>query len=166
MFCMAPPAGSSCSRHGAYFPHGCRIRSPGIHSTGVIHRERPGRICQTLVRCRVPPCTPFIRSKRCFPGRPPIFHCDQGVQGAYPATGKVSNTRSDDSRFGRPVMSLLNDALRKKRSERYPTREAPAPAGSQSGLRSNRKQQWIIVSAGIVLLAAASVVWLISSGTE
>jgi thioredoxin-like negative regulator of GroEL len=57
-------------------------------------------------------------------------------------------------------MSLLNDALRKKRSERFPAREVPGHEWAKPGSLSSRKRQWIMVSSGIALLAAASAIWL------
>jgi len=58
-------------------------------------------------------------------------------------------------------MSLLNDALRKKKSERTAVRMATAPDGSVAGLMSRGRRQWIIVSCGVGLLVVASAVWLI-----
>jgi thioredoxin-like negative regulator of GroEL len=58
-------------------------------------------------------------------------------------------------------MSLLNDALRKKRSERDSTREASNLQWSTPGLISDGKRKWIIVSGGIALLAAVSAFWLV-----
>jgi Flp pilus assembly protein TadD len=57
-------------------------------------------------------------------------------------------------------MSLLNDALRKKRNERFPVREVQGPEWSKPDSLSNRKRQWIVVSSAIALLAAASAIWL------
>ena len=57
-------------------------------------------------------------------------------------------------------MSLLNDALRKKRGERYSVRGTPNPQFSSPGIVPNRKRQWIALSGGIILLAAVSAVWL------
>ena len=58
-------------------------------------------------------------------------------------------------------MSLLNDALRKKKSERYEARQVPVPGWSKSGAMSHAKRQWIVVSGGIGMLAAAAAVWLV-----
>ena len=58
-------------------------------------------------------------------------------------------------------MSLLNDALRKKKSERFAVRMDTTRDGSASGLMSRGKRQWILVAGGIGLLAVASAVWLI-----
>ena len=55
-------------------------------------------------------------------------------------------------------MSLLNDALRKKKSERFAVRMDTTRDGSASGLMSRGKRQWILVAGGIGLLAVASAV--------
>jgi Flp pilus assembly protein TadD len=57
-------------------------------------------------------------------------------------------------------MSLLNDALRKKRGERYSNPQDPDPARLKPGSISGKKRQWLVVSSGIALLAVASAVWL------
>lgn len=57
-------------------------------------------------------------------------------------------------------MSLLNDALRKNRSERFSARDTPNPEWSKSGFMSGRKRRCIIVSSGIAILVVASAVWL------
>lgn len=57
-------------------------------------------------------------------------------------------------------MSLLNDALRKKRSEQFSTGDVPVPGWGKSGVMSSRKRQWIVASSGIALLVVTSAVWL------
>jgi tetratricopeptide (TPR) repeat protein len=63
-------------------------------------------------------------------------------------------------------MSLLNDALRKKRSERQSTGEPLPPVLMKLGSRSKRKRRWMVVSGSMALLVAGAVAWWYGAAFE
>ena len=63
-------------------------------------------------------------------------------------------------------MSLLNDALRKKKSEHHPVGKPLGASLPEPASGPNRKQLWIIVSCCLVLFAAICGAWLYWSESD
>jgi tetratricopeptide (TPR) repeat protein len=63
-------------------------------------------------------------------------------------------------------MSLLNDALRKKKSEHHPVGKPLGASPPEATSRRNRKQHWIIAGCSLVLFFAVFGTWLYWSGSD